>query len=145
MKKISVVAVVIGASMSVGNLYASDFTSKAACPAGDDVIKFMSTSEEFTVEKIQQMDDHFMEKIPENKKVIQTTEGDLTLHWEVTDVAGSKFHRAEPGIEAAQLRNSLSSYTPQSQKCVYQLRYKVAPGETTPILTVTFERLKEGV
>lgn len=60
-------------------------------------------------------------------------------------MAGSKFHRAEPGIKGAYLRNSLSSYTPQSQKCVYQLNYKAGPQASRPMLYVTFERLKEGV
>lgn len=137
------IAMLVGVPLLTGHLYASDFKAAAACPKTEDVKTFLSQPE-FDPKILNEDRDNILDTIPEIKRALITNEDNLSVHWTLTSFKLQKFHRAQLPVESVHFIDNRSTYTPQSQVCIYDAVYTVESHETMPILRLTFTRLKEG-
>lgn len=147
MKRKFVCAALMGLSMVSTDLYASDFTFRAACPKVEDVVKLVSQNE-WHPQKIDKEGSKILKTI--SNKSLVTDEKKTKIHWEVTKVNVTNLYnliivRSRFRIVESYIVDDLSTYSPQSQVCAYNMHYYSGSPTNPSTLFALLTRLKEDV
>lgn len=125
----------------------ADFKFKANCPTTAEVQTFLSDTE-FAPEKIIEDMDNFLNTVPNDKKIITTSqehEGKtVPIRWKATAfIVTLQFPHAAFPITAVHLRSSLSPYSSQEQLCGYSLTYTSTSIKGFPTAKIVFTRQRD--